>query len=261
VLGYDCDPAALAAALACGALGASVASLRALGERVDILVLASPVDATLTALEELAREPVAAGLIFDVGSVKAAIARAGRAIPAFVPTHPIAGSEQSGAAAARSDLFAGRTWAYDPAIRADARVGIERFIAAMGADPFAIESAEHDRIVALTSHLPQVLAVALGARLRPHLDDATATLCGSGMRSMLRLGASSYPMWRPILAANRFPLAQEVRALAAILSEAARALESDAVDDLAGTFALAAACVAELRASDTAPAVAAHPAD
>ncbi len=250
-VGWDNDPAAIAEGRRRGALGAVAGSLRELADAVDVLVLAGPVDVTLGQLAELAElsgRSLSVRLVLDVGSVKAGVARAGRTLPAFVPTHPIAGSERSGVGAARADLFAGRMWAYEPAVRPDARDLALGFIAAMGSQAFAIDSGAHDELVALTSHLPQLLSVALGARLYARLPQpGTAALCGSGMRSMLRLAASSISMWRPVLAANAAPVAQEVRALVAILTEAAAALDRGDAGALADLFAAAAASVADLR--------------
>jgi prephenate dehydrogenase len=254
VLGWDPDPEAVAVGLRRGALSAAAESLHSLSEGAGVLVLAGPVDATLGHLAELVRAGSPAPLVIDVGSVKAGVARAGRELAAFVPTHPIAGSESSGAEAARADLFRGRIWTYDPVALPPARELALRFIAAMGAAPFAIDSRAHDRTIALTSHLPQLLSAALGARLEPRLHEPeTLPLCGSGMRSMLRLGASSFSMWEPILSANAGPLAQEVGALAAILTEAARSLERGETGELGALFEAAAASAARLRADDDAP--------
>lgn len=220
-----------------------------MADGVDTLVLAGPLEAILAGLAELAAGAPRAALILDVASLKARVAHAGEGLAAFVPTHPMAGSERSGASAARSDLFAGRTWAYDPGVAGAGRA--QGFIRAMGALPVGIASAEHDRVVALTSHLPQVLSAALGARLTERLAEPhVAQLCGPGLRSMLRLGESPWTLWRSILAANAQPVAQEVRALVAILSEAAEALESGETDRLAERFEAAARAVARLRAND-----------
>jgi prephenate dehydrogenase len=170
VLGWDPDPEAVAVGLRRGALSAAAESLHSLSEGAGVLVLAGPVDATLGHLAELVRAGSPAPLVIDVGSVKAGVARAGRELAAFVPTHPIAGSESSGAEAARADLFRGRIWTYDPVALPPARELALRFIAAMGAAPFAIDSRAHDRPIALTSHLPQLLSAAL--RFRHALDAA-----------------------------------------------------------------------------------------
>ena len=212
----------------------------------DVLVLATPLEATLTLLDGLGRTPPRASLVMDVCSVKAPVARAGRGLESFVPSHPMSGSEQSGPQAARADLFEGCVWMYAPAATS-AVEGARAFIHSMGARPLALDPAEHDRIVALTSHLPQLLSVALGTRLGERLGETgVAELCGPGMRSMLRLGSSSWPVWRGVLAANAGAVSQEVRGLVAILTEFARALEAGEVQTLAPAFAEAARAVQRL---------------
>ena len=247
--GYDPNPAA--AATQRGLVAERVPTFAALAAHVRTLVLAGPVEAILAQLAEL--DPLAPlpDLIVDVGSVKAAVARAGAGLASFVPTHPMAGSQRSGAAAARSDLFIGRTWAYDPATPRAAAA--EAFVRSMGALPVAVPSELHDRIVALTSHLPQVASVALASLLAQRLEAPhVVDLCGPGVRSLLRLGDSPWPLWRSILSANATPVAQELRALAAILSEAAEALESGEIDRLADRFTSATRAVGRLRANEAA---------
>jgi prephenate dehydrogenase len=250
---FDIDRAH--ARYACERLGAAFAapSLAELAARSDVVVLAAPLDATLAQLAELAAAPPPnVDLILDVASVKVPVARAGATLAAFVASHPIAGSERSGPAAARSDLFENRVWSYDAAAPAGTRAHAVSFILAMGARPIAIESPEHDRVVALTSHLPQLLAVALGAQLEPRLEnsDSVAAFCGTGMQSMLRLAGSSWSVWEAVLRANALPVAQEVRALGNILSDIAEALEDDAPDTLAERFSRAAAAHRALYAND-----------
>lgn len=247
---FDTDPDHRRTALARLAAASAAASLAELARTCEILVLAAPLDATLAQLAELARGPVAGiRLIVDVASVKGPVARAGAALAAFVPTHPIAGSERSGPAAADAGLFDGHAWTYDGA-RAAAADAVA-FIEAMGGVPVALGSDEHDRILALTSHLPQIVSTALGMRLAASLDDAAvADLCGTGIRSMLRLAGSSWTVWGAVLRENAGPVAQEVRRLADILSGVASALEAGASDTLAPGFARAAATVARLHHSD-----------
>ena len=248
VLGWDVDREHARIAKERGAIAEIAPSFADLAARVETLVLAAPLDATVALIEAL----VASGrgtvaLVIDVASVKAPIARVGIALATFVATHPIAGSERSGPSAADAGLFFGRTWTFDPAGRPEAVAAARTFIAAMGATPYALASDEHDRIVALTSHLPQLVSVALGARLAPELDrpDVVA-LCGTGMRSMLRLSASSWPIWRAIVAANGGPIAQELRRLASVLSGVAEAIEAARPDLLADDFARSAGAVARL---------------
>ena len=226
-------------------------------------MLAAPLDATLAQLRELARAfatgaAFEAGgrprLVLDVASVKTPVAAAGRALAGFVPTHPIAGSQRSGPRAARADLFVDRVWTIDPRVGPDSLAAARAFVTEMGARPFEIESGEHDRIVARTSHLPQLLSVALGAALGPGADDPrTRALCGTGAASMLRLAESSWPLWRSILVENATLVSQEVRALAAVLSDVAAALEARDDASLAALFNASAAAAARLRANDSAP--------
>jgi prephenate dehydrogenase len=250
VTGWDVDDANLRRALERGALSAAAPSLGELAAASDVLVLAAPLDAILEQLGQLALLERPPALTLDVASVKAPVARAGRGLSGFVATHPIAGSERGGVAAARADLFADKVWAYDPGAAPAAVELLEGLIAAMGALPLPIDPLEHDRIVALTSHLPQLLSVALGRHLDPSLSSASVSaLCGTGMASMLRLAASPWPMWRPILASNAEPVAQEVRELAAVLLGLADALESGALGLVEGEFRAAAGAEARLQAN------------
>jgi prephenate dehydrogenase len=160
----------------------------------------------------------------------------------------MAGSERSGPAAADPALFRGRTWAYDGGCAEAARVHAVALIEATGARPLAVAPAEHDRLVALTSHLPQVLATALAARIGRRLaEPGVAALSGPGLHSMTRLGSSAWSMWESILRENGPDVAQEVRALTSILSQAADALASGRVEAIETLFAEAARAVAGLR--------------
>jgi prephenate dehydrogenase len=240
----------LDAAFARGAISSRAGSLRALAAESDVLLLAAPLDATLAHLAELATFARVPPLTLDVASVKEPVARAGSGVAGFVASHPIAGSERSGAASARADLFERKMWAYDAHAAPERAAVVEAFIEAMGATPLAIDPAEHDRVVALTSHLPQLVSVALGRQLDASLDSTVvAALCGTGMTSMLRLGNSSWTMWRAILRANAGAVAQEVRELAAILSGVAAALEAGDLDDVEKDFGAAARAVARLDAN------------
>jgi prephenate dehydrogenase len=240
VRGWDPDAANLSLAEKRGAIGSPARSLGELAAWSDVLVLAAPLDATLSQLEELGTLISASAgpaAIFDVASVKGPVAAAAATLPGFVATHPIAGSERSGPDAARAALFTGRVWTYDAAAPLDGRDRARAFIAAMGARAVPVENAEHDRIVALTSHLPQLASIALGVQLAPALaDDTVAALCGTGIASMLRLAGSSWTIWQAVLEANAVPVAREVRRLAAILDDVATALESGATASLGPRF-------------------------
>ncbi len=250
-IGFDRDPAALAAARAAGALDDVAPDLAALAARADTVALALPIDATIAALRD---EPALArpALVFDVASVKVPVAAAGARLPRFVASHPLAGREIGGFAAADGGLFAGRTWVVDPAASAESRAALAALIAELGARVVELAPADHDRLVAVTSHLPQALAVVLGARLGAvaAADPRAYEVCGPGIASMLRLARSPVELWSAIFAANAAPLAAELRSLGSALQSAAAALDEGEVGTLVSYFADAGSAVAALERTD-----------
>lgn len=178
------------------------------GLRPDLVVVATPPDSSGAAIVAALREFPDA-VVTDVTSVKGAVERAVlAAVPdddaaRFVGSHPMAGRERSGAAAADKDIFAGRTWVICPsALTRGAAVELAREVAvAAGALPRVMTAAEHDAAVAAVSHLPQVLASLTAAQLS-ELPAEALTLSGQGLRDTTRIAASDPMMWAPILAAN-----------------------------------------------------------
>ncbi len=220
VLGYDRDPAAASGALVGDAID-RVADRDEIYAACSVVVIAAPVSGTLEEIAALRgrifhREQ----LIIDISSVKEPIAKAANGIAAFVPTHPMAGGERHGPGAARDDLFEGRSWCYVPSADESRTSQAIAFIESLGAKPVKIEAREHDAIVALTSHLPQLIAYAFSQCVSerssqdPALVDA---LCGPAARELLRLGRSSPQLWDEIFTANNQALRAELtRFLAAI---------------------------------------------
>lgn len=211
-----------------------------------VVLLAFPVGGILAALRRL---PFRAGqIVSDVGSVKAPVIAAAASLPNgvdFVGGHPMAGSEETGHEGARSDLFVRATWALttssgergiDEGDGALARVAA--LVCELGAVPLLCDAAEHDRVVALTSHLPQLLASALAAELQSRDEPLAEALLGPGGRAFLRLAGSSFDVWRDVLDANRDDIE---RALAAVTARAGQPVEA-----LAEEFALARAFAAHL---------------
>jgi prephenate dehydrogenase len=166
----------------------------------DVVILATPVDVAVTLLAA-AHAP----LITSVCSVMAPLRAVGD--DRFVAGHPLAGSAMRGITAARADLFEGATWFID---RDNAVV--REIIAACGANTEVVDASEHDRAVALTSHLPQILSTALAAYLHDH--NADLRFAGPGLRTFLRLAGSEASVWTAILAANRENLRPHVAAIA-----------------------------------------------
>ena len=211
-----------------------VNSLQALANECQTIVLALPLDATLLAIDALrSRVHLQLKLVIDVASVKVPIVERAGGWKSFAPSHPIAGTEGSGPQAARSDLFADRVWTY---VSTDAQrdEAVRSFIETMGGRPVAIDAREHDRALALTSHLPQVVVCALAALLRDRkpLPD----LAGSGLASTLRLAGSSWEVWEPILKANSAALVPALRELGEHLSGVAEELEAGTLERTASYF-------------------------
>jgi prephenate dehydrogenase len=192
----------------------------------DAIVLAAPVDAIVSLLPQVAALAAGARFVTDTGSTKQAIVEAAAAagLARFVPGHPMAGGTRSGPDAARADLFDGRTWflltGHAPA---EAREAAAAFVAALGAQvvPLEDDGRAHDALVAAISHLPQVVATALLARVGQTVGDDGLRHSGAGLRDTTRLAASHAAMWAPILAANAAALAPLLRALAGDLDRIA----------------------------------------
>ncbi len=171
----------------------------------DVVILATPVDVAVTLLAS-----IHAPLITSVCSVMAPLRAIGD--DCFVAGHPLAGSQEHGLAAARADLFTGATWFIDR----DTAV-VREVIAACGANAELVEAAEHDRAIALTSQLPQILSTALAA----YLNDRNADLrfAGPGLRTFLRLAGSEASVWAPVIEANRENLRPHVEEIAQLVRE------------------------------------------
>jgi prephenate dehydrogenase len=184
---------------------------------VALVVVAAPPDVTAAVvLTELAAHPHAT--VTDVASVKAGIllqvAEGGGDLTRYVGGHPMAGRERSGPVNARGDLFLGRPWvvcgspASDPA-RVD---GVRQLSLALGATPVMATAQAHDEAMAVVSHVPQVAASLVAARLRV-VDDEAVALAGGGLRDVTRIAASDPVLWAQILAANAGPVLAQLRAL------------------------------------------------
>lgn len=201
----------------------------------DLVVLAAPVSAILELLPLAARCCRPQALVTDTGSTKAAICRAARRAfasprgPHFVGGHPMAGSERGGAAAADPELLRGAPYALCAGAEtpAERRAGLETLVRGVGATPLWIDAEEHDRIVALVSHLPQMAVVALASLLEEAAarDPRVAALAGSGLRDLLRVASSPYPIWRDIGRTNAAPLGEALGRLARRLVEIAARME------------------------------------
>jgi prephenate dehydrogenase len=225
----DADEATAKLAADLGA-GTVVPNLRDAKGIVDVAVLAMPPAAVAAALA-FGQEVGVADVYTDVASVKELPVRHARELgcdlSSYVPGHPLAGRERHGPAAARADLFLGRTWALCPLPETslDAVEAVTGLVVACGADPVTTDPGTHDRWVALISHAPHMVAAAMAARLAPSSVPADALrLAGQGLRDVTRVAAGDSVLWTEILGANPGPVAEVLAAVAADLAETARAL-------------------------------------
>lgn len=224
ILGVS-SPQTIEKALRRGAIDEG-ASLEDAAPRADLIYLAGPIRAILETIPRLDGLARPGALVTDAGSTKRRICEAGRALRGalFVGGHPMAGKEKRGVEEADAELFRGRPWLLTPARPEDLETPAAReflhWIGRIGAEPRVMTAAEHDRTVALSSHLPQMLSTALAAALedRPGVAEAA----GPGLHDMTRLALSGWDIWQDILETNR----DEIVSVIGMFEERLRALKS-----------------------------------
>ena len=199
----------------------------------DVVLVATPVAQIASILSRVAAGMGPSTVVTDAGSTKEDVVAAARTafgarIARFVPAHPVAGTEHSGAAAAFPTLFRDRTTVVTPLAdtASDALAKVRAMWELCGARVIALDCAQHDRIFAAVSHLPHVLAFALVAQLaaRPDAADLFAH-AASGFRDFTRIAGSSPEMWRDIALANRRALSAALADYRALLVTLARAID------------------------------------
>lgn len=247
VHGYVRRKAAVAECLAAGAVDAASTDLEAVVRDADLLILCTPLG-QMRALAERAVSFVHPGtLATDVGSVKTDVVRELELIFAtadshFVGSHPMAGSEQTGVAAARADLFTGAVCVVTPTpASAPATVGrIEELWRALETRVLRLAPEVHDELVARSSHLPQALATVLANLvLDPAAPREQAQLCAGGFRDGTRIASGSPEMWRDIFLANRAPVTRALDEYARALGELRHAIAAGDAASLAAILASA----------------------
>jgi prephenate dehydrogenase len=230
-------PAVLAHGLGSGAIDRGAAMIAEMG-RPDFVVLAAPVRENVSLLPQVAAHVDASALITDVGGTKRDIVRAARTLPGaarFVGGHPIGGAEKGGFGFARPDLFAGRPWIFTPESRefsADLDP-LMQFARGLRARPTIMDAAEHDRLMAFLSHLPQLTASALMEIVGSAAMGDGLRLAGRGLIDTTRLASSPATMWRDICAANADEIGEALDLLIERLTELRADLErGDAIDEI-----------------------------
>jgi prephenate dehydrogenase len=194
----------------------------------DLVVVATPPDVTAAVVAgALTRWPTA--FVTDLASVKGAVVNGlrdvGTDLTRYCGSHPMAGRERSGAVSGRHDLFDGRAWVLTPTEETDpAAIALVTAVArSVGAAVSTLAPERHDAAVAAVSHVPQVAASLVAARLR--IDDAAVALAGQGLRDVTRIAASDPGLWTQILAGNAEAVAAVLRGLQADLAAVVAALD------------------------------------
>jgi len=212
VFGFDADRATLEVATDRAAVDEPAASLEDALADADLAVVAVPVadlPAQVAAVLEAAPEGCT---VTDVGSTKAAVCAAAGGSPRFVGGHPVCGSEARGPEHATAGLFEGATWFLTPLAETDHKRYrlVHGFVSGLGATPVAVSPSAHDRLVALTSHLPHALANLLVNHAGATRVDGYEPLAAAGgsLRDMTRVAGANPRIWVDIFLDN----ADELRA-------------------------------------------------
>jgi prephenate dehydrogenase len=204
VRGWDVDPAALGVAEERGALAAA-ASLEEAVAGVELALVAAPVAALPAQIAAVLEASGDATTVSDVGSTKGLIS-ASVGDSRFIGGHPVCGSEAQGPAHASGELFRGATWFLTPVAATDPeryRV-LHNFVSSLGAVPVAVDPEAHDRLVALTSHLPHALANVLLNQAGASRIDGHEPLeaAGGSLRDMTRVAGANPRIWVDIFLDN-----------------------------------------------------------
>jgi prephenate dehydrogenase len=228
VVGTDRSPAALDYARQASLLE-PVPDLACAAAEGDLVVFCTPVNVIAAQVCEAAGHCRPGTLLTDVGSTKGNVVRdVDGHLPAgvtFVGSHPIAGSEKSGPEHARADLFDGKLVAVTP-VRSEDGAAVARvvdFWQALGARVEVMNAQKHDQALALTSHLPHLVASALAGVLPPEWLRFT----GTGFRDTTRVASGSPALWTAIFRSNRAALVEAVEQFAEQLGRFRAALDAD----------------------------------
>jgi prephenate dehydrogenase len=205
-----------------------VSSLEEAVADAELVVVAVPVGAARGVVQAALGAAGANTVVTDVASTKRPLASL--ADPRFVPGHPVAGGATGGPARAAADLFDAATWFLTPteASSTESVALVERFVASLGAHSVRADAAAHDRLLALTSHLPHALANLLMLRVAEAAsdDDAPLAFAGASLREMTRLAGANAAVWSDIFLDNADEIAVALEGLRASLDELEQALRA-----------------------------------
>ena len=233
VAGFDADADSLDVACRRGALDDAATSVAEAVAGADLALVATPVATLPSQVAAVLEASDGRCTVTDVGSTKRAVCASVADRVRFIGGHPVCGSEAHGPRAASAELFEGATWFLTPGSETDPERyrGLHAFVSSLGAVPVAVDPAAHDRLVALTSHVPHALANVLVNQAGSVRVDGHEPLAGAGgsLRDMTRVAGASARIWVDIFLDNADELGRALAEHRRRVEELERALgERDA---------------------------------
>jgi cyclohexadieny/prephenate dehydrogenase len=244
ITGHDADAGVRARAVALGICDDVTDTAGASVTDADLVILCVPVGAMGTLAAEFADDLPADAIVSDVGSCKQSVADAlAAALPGatIIPAHPVAGTEKSGPEAGFATLFKGRWCIITPAENAP-EIAVERlriFWQRLGADVEIMDARHHDMVLAITSHLPHLIAytiVGTANDLEGVTQSEVIKYSAGGFRDFTRIAASDPVMWRDVFLANKDAVLEMLQRFSEDLTALQRAIRYDKGDDLEALF-------------------------
>ena len=217
VVGFGRDAQRLQAAQNSGVITGYTTDIKKALDGADMVVIATPVGSFESILKSIQPHVDASMVITDVGSTKASVIKVAESVfgslPShFVPAHPIAGKEKSGFEASDGDLFVGRKVIITPteSSSAEAVEAVKSVWQATGATVDMMSAASHDELLAMTSHLPHMLAFSIMNYLISQHPSASLYAAG-GFRDFSRIASGDPIMWRDICLNNNEAIVKHIK--------------------------------------------------
>lgn len=244
ITGFDADAEVRSRAVALGICDDVTDTVGASVTDADLVILCVPVGAMGAVAQEFADDLPIDAIVSDVGSCKQSVAEALAAVlphATIIPAHPVAGTEKSGPDAGFSTLFKGRWCILTPPDNAP-EAAVEKlrsFWQRLGADVEIMDARHHDMVLAVTSHLPHLIAytiVGTADDLEGVTQSEVIKYSAGGFRDFTRIAASDPVMWRDVFLANKEAVLEMLQRFSEDLSVLQRAIRYDKGDELEALF-------------------------